>query len=96
MTADWSIWAFRYAKSYMPKDFFGGTLINSNQGMIRNPMVYSLLRGGEPGAERPILIDTGMKGGRSPSGNAYDDVAVGALRPPDTVDTAESGPTSPA
>lgn len=74
MTADWSIWAFRYARSNMPKDFFGGTLINSNQGMIRNPMVYSLIHGGEKGAERPILIDTGMKGDWSPSGKTYDDV----------------------
>ena len=74
MTADWTIWAFRYARSDMPRDFFGGTLVNSNKGRINNPMVYSLIHGGEPGAERPILIDTGMKGDWSPSGKTYENV----------------------
>ena len=74
MTADWTIWAFRYARSDMPRDFFGGTLVNSNKGRINNPMVYSLIHGGEAGAERPILIDTGMKGDWSPSGKTYENV----------------------
>ncbi len=74
MTADWSIWAFRYARSDMPRDFFGGTLINSNKGRIQNPMVYSLIHGGDAGSEAPILIDTGMKGDWSPSGKTYENV----------------------
>ena len=74
MTADWSIWAFRYARSDMPRDFFGGTLVNSNKGRIRNLMVYSLIHGGEAGQEKPILIDTGMKGDWSPSGKTYENV----------------------
>ena len=74
MTADWSIWAFRYARSDMPRDFFGGTLVNSNKGRINNPMVYSLIYGGEVGDEKPILIDTGMKGDWSPSGKTYENI----------------------
>ncbi|MEC7489997.1 MAG: N-acyl homoserine lactonase family protein, partial [Pseudomonadota bacterium] len=74
MTADWSIWAFRYAQSDMPRDFFGGTLVNSNKGRVQNPMTYSLIHGGAEGDERPILIDTGMKGNWSPSGKGYKNV----------------------
>ncbi len=73
MRADYSIWAFAYTHSDMPRDFFGGTLVESNRGMVRNPMVYTALHGGgrEP---RLILVDTGMKGGRSPSGKRYERV----------------------
>ncbi len=39
MASDYSIWAFQYARSNMPRDFFGGTLVESNAGMVRNPMV---------------------------------------------------------
>ena len=75
MTTDYSIWAFAYARSNMPRDFFGGTLINSNRGMVRNPMVYSAILGGRAGeAATPIVIDTGMTGNWSPSGKTYDDV----------------------
>ena len=60
----------------MPRDFFGGTLLESNQGMIRNPMVYTAVHGGETGGnKRLLLIDTGMKGGWSPSGKQYKGVA---------------------
>lgn len=75
VSTDYSIWAFAYTRSNMPRDFFGGTLINSNQGTIRNPMVYTLILGGRQGeAAKPIVIDTGMKGGFSPSGKTYDNV----------------------
>ncbi|NQU72127.1 MAG: N-acyl homoserine lactonase family protein [Rhodospirillales bacterium] len=75
METDYSIWAFAYARSSMPRDFFGGTLINSNKGRVRNPMVYSAILGGEVGgAARPIIIDTGMKGDFSPSGKGYKNV----------------------
>ena len=59
----------------MPRDFFGGTLINSNTGTVRNPMIYSAILGGaDSGAVKPIVIDTGMKGDFSPSGKGYDNV----------------------
>ena len=75
MATDYSIWAFQYARSNMPRDFFGGTLINSNAGTVRNPMVYSAILGGADGAPaKPIVIDTGMKGDFSPSGKGYDNV----------------------
>ena len=75
MATDYSIWAFQYARSNMPRDFFGGTLINSNTGTVRNPMIYSAILGGtDSGAVKPIVIDTGMKGNFSPSGKGYDNV----------------------
>ena len=74
MEVDWTIWAFRHALSDMPRDFFGGTLMNSNKGRINNPMVYSLIYGGEAEAEQPVLIDTGMRGDWSPSGKTYENV----------------------
>lgn len=81
MTTDYSIWAFAYTRSNMPRDFFGGTLINSNQGRVRNPMVYSVILGGPAGEPaRPIVIDTGMKGDFSPSGKTYENIEH-----PDTV-----------
>ncbi len=75
MATDYSIWAFQYARSNMPRDFFGGTLVESNTGTVRNPMVYSAILGGADGeTAKPIVIDTGMKGDFSPSGNGYDDI----------------------
>ncbi len=75
MPTDYSIWAFAYTRSSMPRDFFGGTLINSNRGIVRNPMVYSVILGGETGGvARPIVIDTGMKGDFSPSGKGYENI----------------------
>ena len=75
METDYSIWAFAYTRSSMPRDFFGGTLINSNKGIVRNPMVYSAILGGPAnGKARPIVIDTGMKGDFSPSGKAYENI----------------------
>ncbi|MDP6407636.1 MAG: hypothetical protein QF797_20760 [Alphaproteobacteria bacterium] len=40
MDTDYSIWAFCYAHSTMPHDFFGGVLVNSNRGTLQIPMVY--------------------------------------------------------
>lgn len=75
MSTDYSIWAFAYARSTMPRDFFGGSLLNSNKGIVNNPMVYSAILGGEVGgAVKPIVIDTGMKGDFSPSGKGYKNV----------------------
>ena len=81
MAIDYSIWAFRYARSNMPRDFFGGTLVESNTGTVRNPMVYSAIVGGADGDKaRPIVIDTGMKGDFSPSGKGYENVEDPARR----------------
>jgi glyoxylase-like metal-dependent hydrolase (beta-lactamase superfamily II) len=75
MATDYSIWGLAYTRSNMPRDFFGGTLINSNQGQVRNPMVFSALLGGRTGERpRPIVVDTGMKGSWSPSGKGYENV----------------------
>ncbi len=75
MASDYSIWAFQYARSNMPRDFFGGTLVESNAGTVRNPMVYCAILGGATGAAAtPIVIDTGMKGDFSPSGKGYDGI----------------------
>jgi glyoxylase-like metal-dependent hydrolase (beta-lactamase superfamily II) len=80
MATDYSIWALAYTRSNMPRDFFGGTLINSNQGFVRNPMVFTALRGGRIGEPaRAIVIDTGMKGTWSPSGKGYDNVESPAV-----------------
>lgn len=75
MNTDFSIWAFAYAHSSMPHDFFGGTVRNSNKGASKAPMVYSAFLGGAEG-EAPVLslVDTGMKGTWSPSGNPYPDL----------------------
>ncbi len=74
MHTDYSIWAFCYAHSTMPHDFFGGVLLNSNRGTLQIPMVYSAIQGGTLGeTPRPIVIDTGMTGAWSPSGNTYPD-----------------------
>jgi glyoxylase-like metal-dependent hydrolase (beta-lactamase superfamily II) len=79
MATDYSIWGLAYARSDMPRDFFGGTLINSNQGRVRNPMVFSAILGGRRGEPaRPIVIDTGMKGTWSPSGKGYENVETPA------------------
>ena len=75
MPTDYSIWAFAYTRSNMPRDFFGGTLLESNRGTVRNPMIYTALLGGEAGGRRRLaLVDTGMKGGWSPSGKTYEGV----------------------
>ena len=72
MTTDYSIWAFAYARSEMPHEFFGGTLRWSNKGVIHNPMIVSaIVGGGIGGAKKPIVFDTGVRGGVSPRGKVY-------------------------
>jgi glyoxylase-like metal-dependent hydrolase (beta-lactamase superfamily II) len=57
----------------MPRDFFGGTVKNSDKGQAEVPMILTVLEGGRVGeAPRPVVIDTGMKGHWSPSGNVYE------------------------
>jgi N-acyl homoserine lactone hydrolase len=72
MSTDYSVWAFRYARSSMPRDFFGGTPVFSNQGKIGNPMAYSAIMGGPTGDKpRPIVIDTGIRDAFSLTGKKY-------------------------
>lgn len=72
MTTDYSVWAFAYARSEMPLDFFGGTLRHSNKGLIRNPMIVSAVRGGGIGGkQQTIVFDTGVRDGNSPRGKTY-------------------------
>lgn len=74
MPQDHSIWSFCYARGRMPADFMGGCPICSNQGLVENPMVYSLVAGAPAKAkERLILVDTGFKTGRSMTGATFDD-----------------------
>ena len=72
MTTDYSIWAFAYARSEMPYEFFGGTLRWSNKGVIHNPMIVSAIHGGGIGGpKKPIVFDTGVRDGLSPRGKTY-------------------------
>lgn len=81
MRTDYSIWAFEFTHSSMPHDFFGGTVKNSDKGPARVPMIYSALLGGAEGeVPKPVVIDTGMKGDWSPSGNVYEN-----CEPPPTI-----------
>lgn len=94
MPQDHSIWSFCYARGRIPADFMGGCPICSNQGLVENPMVYSLVASAPAkSADRRILVDTGFKTGRSMTGATFDDfeqppaiLAKVGLRPED-VDT---------
>ena len=61
MRTDYSIWAFAYTRSNMPRDFFGGTLLESNQGTVRNPMIYTALHGGPEGGKKRLALIDSMK-----------------------------------
>ena len=58
--ADYSIWNLCYAKADMPKDFFGGAGIMSNQGVETISMNFTLIKGGLPGEKHLYLIDCGF------------------------------------
>jgi len=58
--ADYSVWNLCYAKADMPKDFFGGAGIMSNQGVETISMNFTLIKGGFPGEEHLYLIDCGF------------------------------------
>ncbi|MDP6175158.1 MAG: MBL fold metallo-hydrolase, partial [Rhodospirillales bacterium] len=74
MSTDYSIWSLGFTHSFMPRDFFGGTIKNSDKGPAKVPMFLSAVMGGEVGeVAKPMVIDTGLKGTWSPSGNSYDD-----------------------
>ncbi len=59
---DYSIWSLEFCHADMPHDFFGGAGIFSNQGIIRIPMLYTLVVGGEVGGEQhTVLVDCGFR-----------------------------------
>lgn len=59
---DWSIWSLAYCQVDMAKDFFGGAGIFSNSGTCLNPMIYTLLVGGEVGGKQHVvLVDCGFQ-----------------------------------
>lgn len=59
---DYSIWSLAYCQADMPYDFFGGSGPFSNKGIIKIPMIYTLLVGGEVGGKQHVaLVDCGFK-----------------------------------
>jgi glyoxylase-like metal-dependent hydrolase (beta-lactamase superfamily II) len=59
---DYSIWSMAYCQADMPYDFFGGAGLFSNKGMLKIPMLYTLLVGGEVGGKKHVaLVDCGFK-----------------------------------
>ena len=61
---DYSIWPLAYCQADMPYDFFGGSGMFSNQGIIKIPMIYTLLVGGEVGGRQHVaLVDCGFRKG---------------------------------
>lgn len=62
LDTDWSIWSLAYCQVDMAKDFFGGSGIYSNAGTCMNPMIYTLLVGGEVGGKQHVvLVDCGFQ-----------------------------------
>lgn len=61
---DYSIWPLAYCQADMPHDFFGGSGIFSNAGIVKIPMIYTLLVGGEVGGKQHVaLVDCGFRKG---------------------------------
>ena len=78
---DHSIWCFCYAKGRIPADFMGGCPICSNQGLVENPMLYSLILSAPAASRRRLLVvDTGFKKARSMTGASFEQVEM-----PDTI-----------
>lgn len=62
LDTDYSIWSLEYCHADMPHDFFGGAGVFSNKGIIRIPMPYTLIVGGEVGGpQRVALVDCGFR-----------------------------------
>jgi glyoxylase-like metal-dependent hydrolase (beta-lactamase superfamily II) len=62
LDTDYSIWSLEYCHADMPHDFFGGSGIFSNKGIVRIPMLYTLIIGGEVGGKQRIaLVDCGFR-----------------------------------
>ena len=61
---DYSIWPLAYCQADMPHDFFGGSGIFSNAGIVKIPMIYTLVVGGEVGGKQHVaLVDCGFRKG---------------------------------
>ncbi|QZY50716.1 N-acyl homoserine lactonase family protein [Leucobacter tenebrionis] len=61
-TTDWTIYSLEFCHADMPHDFFGGSGLFSNQGIIRIPMLYTLIVGGEVGGKQHVaLVDCGFR-----------------------------------
>lgn len=59
---DYSIWPLAYCQVDMPHDFFGGSGIFSDAGLVRAPMIYTLVVGGEVGGKQHVaLVDCGFR-----------------------------------
>jgi glyoxylase-like metal-dependent hydrolase (beta-lactamase superfamily II) len=62
LDTDYSIWPLAYCQADMPHDFFGGSGIYSEHGIIRIPMLYTLIVGGEVGGKQHVaLVDCGFR-----------------------------------
>ncbi|MDQ1075365.1 MULTISPECIES: N-acyl homoserine lactonase family protein [Microbacterium] len=62
LDTDYSIYTLEYCHGEMPHDFFGGSGVLSNKGMVRVPMLYTLLVGGEVGGKQHVaLVDCGFR-----------------------------------
>jgi glyoxylase-like metal-dependent hydrolase (beta-lactamase superfamily II) len=58
---DYSIWTLAYCQAEMPYDFFGGSGLMSNKGVLQIPMLYTVLVGGEVGGTKHVvLVDAGF------------------------------------
>lgn len=59
---DWAVWTLAYCQADMPYDFFGGSGPYSNKGLVKIPMIYTLLVGGETGGKKHVaLVDCGFR-----------------------------------
>ena len=77
MSYDHSVWTFCYARGRLPKDFMGGCPACSNQGLVENPMVYSLVASAPSMPQRRvILVDCGFKGGNSMTGSRFENIEM--------------------
>ncbi|WP_422758497.1 N-acyl homoserine lactonase family protein [Paenarthrobacter sp. C1] len=62
LKTDYSIWSLEFCHADMPHDFFGGAGLFSNQGIVRIPMLYTLVVGGEVGGKQTVaLVDCGFR-----------------------------------
>lgn len=59
---DYTIYSLEFCHGDMPHDFFGGSGVFSNKGIVRIPMLYTLLIGGEVGGKQTVaMVDCGFR-----------------------------------
>lgn len=77
MANDYSIWSCCFARGELPADFMGGSPVDSNQGTIETPMLYTLIVSAPAdGPRRVVLVDTGFRDGVSMTGRPFDNFEV--------------------